>query len=139
MVGGAYAPRHRWRRSIQRAFQRRGLPAPETSHAGASQELRGSRFQALQRVCRPFATGPLMPLKASRPCFQIRNSAPSTSFQAQTRSLIVVQDWEHPVRAPSKETKGLEPSPNPNWHSSGLNKDPNPIVQDWKHPVNEEN
>ena len=63
-----------------------------------------------------------MPLKASRPCFQIRNSAPSTSFQAQTRSLIVVQDWEHPVRAPSKETKGLEPSPNPNWHSSGLDK-----------------
>ena len=35
---------------------------------------------------------------------------------------IVVQDWEHPVRAPSKETKGLEPSPNPNWHSSGLDK-----------------
>ena len=63
-----------------------------------------------------------MPLKASRPCFQIRNSAPSASFQAQTRSLIVVQDWEHPVRAPSKETKGLEPSPNPNWHSSGLDK-----------------
>ena len=35
---------------------------------------------------------------------------------------IVVQDWEHPVRAPSKETKGLEPPPNPNWHSSGLDK-----------------
>ena len=35
---------------------------------------------------------------------------------------IVVQDWERPVRAPSKETKGLEPSPNPNWHSSGLDK-----------------
>ena len=35
---------------------------------------------------------------------------------------IVVQDWARPVRAPSKETKGLEPSPNPNWHSSGLDK-----------------
>ena len=35
---------------------------------------------------------------------------------------IVVRDWERPVRAPSKETKGLEPSPNPNWHSSGLDK-----------------
>ena len=35
---------------------------------------------------------------------------------------IVVQDWEHPVRAPSKETKGFEPPPNPNWHSSGLDK-----------------
>ena len=31
-----------------------------------------------------------MPLKASRPCFQIRNSAPSKSFQAQTRSLFKI-------------------------------------------------
>ena len=35
---------------------------------------------------------------------------------------IVVQDWKYPVKAPSKETKGLEPPPNPNWLSSGLDK-----------------
>ena len=34
----------------------------------------------------------------------------------------IVQDWKHPVKAPSKETKGLEPSPNPNWHPSGLDR-----------------
>ena len=50
-----------------------------------------------------------MPLKASRPCFQIR--------KAQTRSLFKIGSI-----APSKKTKGLEPSPNPNWHSSGLDK-----------------
>ena len=29
---------------------------------------------------------------------------------------IVVRDWKHPARAPSKKTKGLQPLPNPNWH-----------------------
>ena len=97
-----------------------------TSHA--SQGLR-----ALQRVCKPFPfikkgagqvcagpilPRPLMPLKASRPCFQIRNS----HHKLPGPDKIVVQDWKHPVRAPSKETKGLEPPPNPNWHPSGLDK-----------------
>ena len=68
----------------------------------------------------PILPRPLMPLKASRPCFQIRNSAPNTSFRGPDK--LVVQDWQHPVRAPSKETKGLEPPPNPNWHPSGLDK-----------------
>ena len=55
-----------------------------------------------------------MPLKVSRPCFQIRNSA---KHKLPGPDKIVAQDWERPVRAPSKETKGLEPSPNPNWQT----------------------
>ena len=50
--------------------------------------------------------------------FQIRNS----HHKLPGPDKIVVQDWKHPVRAPSKETKGLEPPPNPNWHPSGLDK-----------------
>ena len=92
---------------------------------------------------------PLMLLKASRPCFQTRNSAPNTSFQAQTRSLFKVgsiRSGHHlkkrngrdksslptqiqlfkigsiQSRHRLKKTKGLEPPPNPNWHPSGLDK-----------------
>ena len=50
--------------------------------------------------------------------FQIRNS----HHKLPGPGKIVVQDWKHPVKAPSKETKGLEPPPNPNWHPSGLDK-----------------
>ena len=84
------------------------LQVPGTSHAGASQAPPKKPGTASNLSGRPFRNRPLMPLKASH-----TDPGPDK---------IVVQDWEHPVRAPSTETKGLEPPPNPNWHSSGLDK-----------------
>ena len=55
---------------------------------------------------------PLMPLKASR---LLSDQEFCSKHKLPGPDKIVVQDWE---RAPSKETKGLEPSPNPNDKSS---------------------
>ena len=75
---------------------------------------------------------PLRPPKAPSRCRGLPGSSkkPGTSSNLSGRPFRQpasdasqgLQALEHPVRAPSKETKGLEPPPNPNWHSSGLDK-----------------
>ena len=89
------------------------------------------RLKALQRVCRPFAftrkgasqvcAGPILP-RSRPPGLAFRSGLLSSKHNLPGPDKIVVQDWKHPVRTPSKETKGLEPPPNPNWHPSGLDK-----------------
>ena len=64
--------------------------------------LSGAKIQNL--LFGSLQVGPASASQGLQACFQIL-------FQAQGSR-----------RAPSKETKGLEPSPNPKWHSSGLDK-----------------
>ena len=137
-----------------------------TSHASQG-------FRALQLVRRLF---PFIK-KRSRPSLCRTDSSKASDASQGLKALLSDPEFssqasrprqdrcsrlEHPARAPSKETKGLEPLPNPNWHPSGLDKhrlkktkglepppnpnspvwsgqvqhaDPNPLVQDWKQPV----
>ena len=148
-MGCAVSPAGRWRVTRQVALRIR-YPKPSR----ASQGLRGlpGPARGRSRLCRAFhfrtsilhsrtyngsfRNRPLMPLKASRPCFQIRNSALRTSFQAQTRSLFKignVQSGHHLKKR--KASSHPQPKLAFVWSGQVQLADPNPIVQDWRHPV----